>query len=48
MKHRSIAYRMARKFSRTKVFAEAFRELIFEDRHAVLAPPTFKLTTPIA
>ena len=46
--------RMARKFrgqkfSRTKIFADKpFRDLIFEDRHAALAPPTFKVTTPIA
>ena len=35
------------KFSRISL-DQTFRDLIFEDRHAVLAPPTFKLTTPIA
>jgi len=34
----------------TTVWLEIFEYLIFEDRHAVLAPPTsnFKLTTPFA
>jgi len=37
------------KFSRISLDL-TFRDLIFEDRHAVLAPPTsnYKLTIPIA